>query len=74
MAGRGVAQVIESDCSDLLVGAVVQARLGWQEYALIDMSINLHPFSAQGSPVVLRHRRRLALWHHSASGIRILAK
>lgn len=44
MAGRGVAQVIESDCSDLPVGAVVQARLGWQEYALIDMSHHPAPF------------------------------
>ena len=44
MAGRGVAQVIESDCSDLPVGAVVQARLGWQEYALIDMSHQPAPF------------------------------
>jgi len=44
MAGRGVAQVIESDCSDLPVGAIVQARLGWQEYALIDMSHQPAPF------------------------------
>lgn len=44
MAGRGVAQVIKSDCSDLPVGAVVQARLGWQEYALIDMSHHPAPF------------------------------
>lgn len=44
MAGRGVAQVIESDCRDLPVGAVVQARLGWQEYALIDMSHQPAPF------------------------------
>ncbi len=44
MTGRGVAQVIESDCSDLPVGAVVQARLGWQEYALIDMSHQPAPF------------------------------
>ena len=32
MAGRGVAQVVKSDCEDLPVGAIVQARLGWQEY------------------------------------------
>ena len=30
MAGRGVAQVMESDCDSLPVGAIVQARLGWQ--------------------------------------------
>ena len=34
MPGRGVAQVIESDCDGLPVGAIVQARVGWQEYAL----------------------------------------
>ena len=44
MAGRGVAQVIESDCPSLPTGAIVQARLGWQEYALIDMSDRPAPF------------------------------
>jgi NADPH-dependent curcumin reductase CurA len=44
MAGRGVAQVIESDCSDLPVGAIVQARVGWQQYALIDTSQRPAPF------------------------------
>jgi NADPH-dependent curcumin reductase CurA len=44
MAGRGVAQVIESDCIDLPVGAIVQARVGWQEYALIDTSQRPAPF------------------------------
>lgn len=44
MAGRGVAQVIESDCPGLPTGAIVQARLGWQEYALIDMSDRPAPF------------------------------
>jgi len=44
MAGRGVAQVVESDCEDLPVGAIVQARLGWQEYALIDTSHRPAPF------------------------------
>jgi len=44
MAGRGVAQVMESDCSDLPVGAIVQARVGWQEYALIDTSQRPAPF------------------------------
>jgi len=44
MAGRGVAQVIESDCSSLPMGAIVQARLGWQEYALIDSSDRPAPF------------------------------
>lgn len=44
MAGRGVAQVIESDCPSLPTGAIVQARLGWQEYALIDTSDRPAPF------------------------------
>ena len=44
MTGRGVAQVIESDCPSLPTGAIVQARLGWQEYALIDMSDRPAPF------------------------------
>ena len=44
MAGRGVAQVIESDCPGLPTGAIVQARLGWQEYALIDTSDRPAPF------------------------------
>jgi NADPH-dependent curcumin reductase CurA len=44
MAGRGVAQVIESDCEGLPVGAIVQARVGWQEYALIDTSDRPAPF------------------------------
>ena len=44
MAGRGVAQVIESDCPSLPTGAIVQARLGWPEYALIDTSDRPAPF------------------------------
>ena len=44
MTGRGVAQVMESDCDSLPVGAIVQARLGWQEYALIDGSHRPAPF------------------------------
>ena len=44
MTGRGVAQVIESDCPSLPTGAIVQARLGWQEYALIDTSDRPAPF------------------------------
>jgi len=44
MPGRGVAQVIESDCDGLPVGAIVQARVGWQEYALIDTSDRPAPF------------------------------
>ena len=44
MAGRGVAQVLASDCPELPVGAIVQARLGWQEYALIDGSHRPAPF------------------------------
>lgn len=44
MAGRGVARVIESDCPSLPTGAIVQARLGWQEYALIDTSDRPAPF------------------------------
>ena len=44
MTGRGVAQVMESDCDGLPVGAIVQARLGWQEYALIDGSHRPAPF------------------------------
>jgi NADPH-dependent curcumin reductase CurA len=44
MAGRGVAQVLASDCPELPVGAIVQARLGWQEYALIDASHRPAPF------------------------------
>ena len=44
MPGRGVAQVLESDCPTLPVGAIVQARLGWQQYALIDNSHRPAPF------------------------------
>jgi NADPH-dependent curcumin reductase CurA len=44
MPGRGVAQVLESDCPTLPVGAIVQARLGWQQYALIDDSHRPAPF------------------------------
>ena len=44
MPGRGVVQVIESDCDSLPVGAIVQARVGWQEYALIDTSDRPAPF------------------------------
>ena len=44
MPGRGVAQVLESDCPALPVGAIVQARLGWQQYALIDNSHRPAPF------------------------------
>ncbi len=44
MAGRGVAQVIQSDCPDLPLGAIIQARLGWQEYALIDAAQYPKPF------------------------------
>ena len=44
MPGRGVAQVLESDCPTLPEGAIVQARLGWQEYALIDDSHRPAPF------------------------------
>jgi NADPH-dependent curcumin reductase CurA len=48
MSGRGVAQVVQSDCPDLPEGAFIQARLGWQEYAVVDM--NQHP-----KPFVLPH-------------------
>ena len=44
MPGRGVAQVLESDFTALTVGAIVQARLGWQQYALIDNSHRPAPF------------------------------
>ena len=44
MAGRGVAEVLQSDCPELPVGAIVQARLGWQEYALIDNNQYPKPF------------------------------
>ena len=44
MPGRGVAQVLESACPTLPVGAIVQARLGWQQYALIDNSHRPAPF------------------------------
>ena len=44
MPGRGVAQIIESNCDSLPIGAIVQARLGWQEYALIDGSDRPAPF------------------------------
>ena len=44
MPGRGVAQVIASDCEDLPAGAIIQARVGWQEYALIDTSDRPAPF------------------------------
>ena len=44
MPGRGVAQVLRSDCPTLPEGAIVQARLGWQEYALIDASHRPAPF------------------------------
>jgi len=44
MMGRGVGQVVESDCPDLPAGAIVQARLGWQEYALIDGAQHPAPF------------------------------
>ena len=44
MPGRGVAQVIASDCADLPAGAIIQARVGWQEYALIDTSDRPAPF------------------------------
>ena len=44
MPGRGVAQIIESNCEGLPVGAIVQARLGWQEYVLIDESDRPAPF------------------------------
>ena len=44
MMGRGVAQVLASDCPELPVGSIVQARLGWQEYALIDIRQNPPPF------------------------------
>jgi len=44
MPGRGVGQVIVSDCKELPEGAFVQARLGWQEYALIDGNQNPRPF------------------------------
>ena len=54
MAGRGVAQVIESDCIDLPVGAIVQARVGWQEYALIDTSQRPAPFELQTEAEMLR--------------------
>lgn len=45
MAGRGVAQILKSDCPQLPEGAIVQARLGWQEYALIDTSDRPAPFA-----------------------------
>ena len=44
MMGRGVAQVLESDCPELPEGSIVQARLGWQEYALIDNAQRPTPF------------------------------
>ena len=44
MPGRGVAQVIASDCEGLPAGAIIQARVGWQEYALIDTSDRPAPF------------------------------
>ncbi|MGB1440245.1 MAG: hypothetical protein ACPG63_10730, partial [Luminiphilus sp.] len=44
MMGRGVAQVIASDCPALPEGSIVQARLGWQEYALIDTRQDPPPF------------------------------
>jgi len=44
MPGRGVAQVIASDCESLPAGAIIQARVGWQEYALIDTSDRPAPF------------------------------
>ena len=49
MIGRGVGQVVASDCPTLPVGALVQARIGWQEYALIDDQQVPTPF-------ILRHR------------------
>ena len=49
MIGRGVGEVIASDCPTLPVGALVQARIGWQEYALIDEQQIPAPF-------ILRHR------------------
>ena len=61
MAGRGVAQVVESDCDSLPVGAIVQARLGWQEYALIDASHHPAPFLL---PTDLRCRMALAQYRY----------
>ncbi len=49
MRGRGGGEVIASDCPALPIGAQVQARIGWQEYALIDDEQIPAPF-------ILKHR------------------
>ena len=42
MTGRGTAQGI--DCGELPLGAVVQVRVGWQEYVLLNSSDRPAPF------------------------------
>ena len=66
MPGRGVTQVLESDCKTLPVGAIVQARLGWQEYALIDDSHRPAPFIPTRRPPPLSHGIGAVSfsWHH----------
>ena len=55
MAGRGVAQVLQSDCPELPVGAIIQARLGWQEYALIDNNQYPKPFILPHTDLPVSH-------------------
>lgn len=55
MAGRGVAQVVQSDCPELPVGAFIQARLGWQEYAVVDMNQSPKPFVLPHTDLPLSH-------------------
>jgi len=61
MLGRGIGEIIASDCPALPVGALVQARIGWQEYALIDDQQIPAPF-------ILEHRDLPASYGLSSLG------